>query len=89
VCDPHAPSPTQPLEQAVHEADIVIVATNHSAFEGRAVLDEILSRASGDCLLVDPWNALGTGQVFVYGAEAPAMLRSGDALRASEGTPSG
>ena len=35
VCDPHAPSPTQPLDQAVADADVVIVATNHSAFEGR------------------------------------------------------
>ena len=77
VCDPHAPSPTQPLDQAVQDADVVIVATNHSEFEGRAVLAEIVSRASADCLLVDPWNALGTGQVFVY-----ARRDGGDAARA-------
>lgn len=81
VCDPHAPSPTQPLEQAVQDADVVVVATNHSEFEGRDMLGEILRRASRDCLLVDPWNALGTGQVFLFGAESAAML--GEASRGS------
>jgi UDP-N-acetyl-D-mannosaminuronic acid dehydrogenase len=89
VCDPHAPSPTQPLGQAVQDADVVIVATNHSAFEGPAVLEEIVSRASADCLLVDPWDALGTGQVFVYGAETSAMRRARGALSASESASSG
>ena len=73
VCDPHALSPTQPLEQAVQGADVVIVATNHSEFEGAAILSEIVSRAAGDSLLVDPWNALGTGQVFVFAAETAAL----------------
>ena len=89
VCDPHAPSPTQPLEQAVQDADVVIVATNHSEFEGREAVTEILSRASSECLLVDPWDALGTGQVFVYAAETEAMLRVPGALSASESTPPG
>ncbi|MFZ0977126.1 MAG: nucleotide sugar dehydrogenase [Solirubrobacteraceae bacterium] len=89
VCDPHAPSPTQPLDQAVADADVVIVATNHSAFEGRAALAEIVDRASPDCLLVDPWDALGTGQVFVYGAETSALLRAAGSVSAPEGRPSG
>jgi UDP-N-acetyl-D-mannosaminuronic acid dehydrogenase len=89
VCDPHAPSPTQPLEQAVQDADVVIVATNHSEFEGREALTEIVSRASSECLLVDPWDALGTGQVFVYAAETVAVLRTPGALSASESTPPG
>jgi UDP-N-acetyl-D-mannosaminuronic acid dehydrogenase len=74
VCDPHAPTPTQPLDEAVQDADVVIVATNHSEFEGRGRLREIVAAASEDCLLVDPWDALGTGQVFVYGAETAALL---------------
>jgi UDP-N-acetyl-D-mannosaminuronic acid dehydrogenase len=74
VCDPHAHSPTQPLEQAVQEADVVIVATNHSEFEGPVVRSEILARAAADCLLVDPWNALGTGQVFLFAAESAALV---------------
>jgi UDP-N-acetyl-D-mannosaminuronic acid dehydrogenase len=73
VCDPHAPSPTQPLEEAVQDADVVIVATNHSEFEGPAVLADIVSKAGPDCLLVDPWNALGTGQVFLFGSESKAL----------------
>ncbi len=88
VCDPHAPSPTQPLDQAVADADVVIVATNHSAFERAGVLAEIVSGASADSLLVDPWDALGTGQVFVYGAETSALLRAAGSVSAPEGTPS-
>ena len=73
VCDPHAPTPTQPLADAVEEADVVIVATNHSDFEGAQTLQEIVARVSPDCLLVDPWNALGTAQVFAYAAEVAAL----------------
>ena len=47
VCDPHAHSPTQPLDQAVKDADIVIVATNHSEFEGREALDRDRGRRDG------------------------------------------
>ena len=68
VCDPHAPSPTQPLDQAVQDADVVIVATNHSEFEGPLSLQKVIALAGEDCLLVDPWNALRTSQVFVYTA---------------------
>src|SRR6202040_960547 len=63
VCDPHASTPTQPLPEAVAGAEVVIVATNHSEFSGPDALRAILSAASNDCLIVDPWNALGTGQV--------------------------
>ena len=73
VCDPHARSPTQPLGEAVMDADVVIVATNHSEFEQPPALSQIIAQASADCLLVDPWNALGTAQVFVYVAEAAAL----------------
>jgi UDP-N-acetyl-D-mannosaminuronic acid dehydrogenase len=74
VCDPHAATPTQPLADAVQGADVVIVATNHSEFDGPDALRTILAATSGDCLLVDPWNALGTAQVFAYAAESAAML---------------
>jgi UDP-N-acetyl-D-mannosaminuronic acid dehydrogenase len=74
VCDPHASTPTQPLADAVKGAEVVIVATNHSEFEGPEALRAILAEASEDCLVVDPWNALGTSQVFAYAAEAAAML---------------
>jgi UDP-N-acetyl-D-mannosaminuronic acid dehydrogenase len=74
VCDPHAPTPTQSLSETVQDADVVIVATNHSEFEGPEALREIVARATPDCLLVDPWNALGTGQVFVFAAETAPLL---------------
>jgi UDP-N-acetyl-D-mannosaminuronic acid dehydrogenase len=74
VSDPCAPTPTQPLADAVHDADVVIIATNHSVFETPEAVREIVSGAAEDCLLVDPWNALGTSQVFGYVAEAAAML---------------
>jgi UDP-N-acetyl-D-mannosaminuronic acid dehydrogenase len=79
VCDPHAPTPTQPLGDAVQDADVVIVATNHSEFEWPQTLREILARVSDECLLVDPWNALGTAQVFLYAAESAALRGTPDA----------
>ncbi len=74
VCDPHAATPTVPLTEAVQNADVVIIATNHTEFEGPDALRGIVAAASPDCLLVDPWNALGTAQVFAYAAESAAML---------------
>jgi UDP-N-acetyl-D-mannosaminuronic acid dehydrogenase len=73
VCDPHAPSPTSPLPDAVQDADVVIVATNHGEFERPETFAEIIKRAAADCLLVDPWNAFGTAQVFAYAAEHAAL----------------
>jgi UDP-N-acetyl-D-mannosaminuronic acid dehydrogenase len=83
VCDPHARTPTQPLGEAVQDADVVIVATNHSAFEDPATLREIRASASEDCLIVDPWNALGTSQVFMYVSESAAMLGDVDQVDSS------
>jgi UDP-N-acetyl-D-mannosaminuronic acid dehydrogenase len=74
VCDPNAATPTQPLADAVRDADVVIVATNHSQFERPEALQEILALASEECLLVDPWNSFGTAQVFLYAAESPTLL---------------
>ena len=73
VCDPHASTPTQPLEEAIRDADVVIVATNHSEFERPQAQRAILDSVGGDCLLVDPWNSLGTHQVFAFATEAAAM----------------
>jgi UDP-N-acetyl-D-mannosaminuronic acid dehydrogenase len=84
VCDPRAPeTPTQSLADAVNDADVVIIATNHSEFETPEAVREIVSATSEDCLLVDPWNALGTSQVFGYVAEAAAMLGAGDRVDSS------
>jgi UDP-N-acetyl-D-mannosaminuronic acid dehydrogenase len=73
VCDPHASTPTLPLEEAIRDAEVVIVATNHSEFERPEAQQEILDSVGVDCLLVDPWNSLGTNQVFAFAAETAAM----------------
>ncbi len=80
VCDPHAPTPTPPLAEAVADADVVIIATNHSEFTGPEALREIVAGAGENCLLVDPWNALGTAQVFAYAAECAALLGEDGAI---------
>jgi UDP-N-acetyl-D-mannosaminuronic acid dehydrogenase len=56
--DPHVPGDSESLEAALEGADAVVVATNHSEFEG------ILERLPEDTLLVDPWNVTGSGRVF-------------------------
>jgi UDP-N-acetyl-D-mannosaminuronic acid dehydrogenase len=84
VCDPLAATPTQPLAEALRDADVVIIATNHSTFESPETLRAIHSLASPDCLLVDPWNSLGTAQVFVYVAESAAL--AGEPVDASDST---
>jgi UDP-N-acetyl-D-mannosaminuronic acid dehydrogenase len=73
VCDPHASAPTLPLEEAIKDAEVVIVATNHSEFETPEAQRAILDSVGGDCLLVDPWNSLGTGQVFAFATETATM----------------
>ncbi|HYZ82310.1 MAG TPA: nucleotide sugar dehydrogenase [Solirubrobacteraceae bacterium] len=83
VCDPYAATPTQSLAEAVRDADVVIVATNHSAFEDPETLGQIRALAGDDCLLADPWNSLGTGQVFVFASETLALLGGSAGIDAS------
>src|ERR1700689_1883757 len=87
VCDPHAPTPTQPLSDTVRDADVVIVATNHSEFERPETFKQVHALASDDCLLVDPWNTLGTGQVFVYAAEARTLMGDPASVDAASDAP--
>lgn len=64
VHDPHVPVPTTALEDALHEADAVVVAANHSEFTDSTMLAKIRAVAAPDCLIADPWDAMGTGDVF-------------------------
>jgi UDP-N-acetyl-D-mannosaminuronic acid dehydrogenase len=73
VHDPVVSTPTQSFEEAVTGADVVVVATNHSAFARPEALAAIAERAGDDCLVVDPWNALGAAQVFAYANEIAAL----------------
>jgi len=76
VHDAHVASPTTPFEETVQGADVVVVATNHSEFSRPEALDALQRRAHPDCLVVDPWNAFGVGQVFAYANEI-ALLTAG------------
>ncbi|HEY7890899.1 MAG TPA: nucleotide sugar dehydrogenase [Solirubrobacteraceae bacterium] len=73
VHDPHVNSPTVSLEEALEDAEIVMVATNHSEFCEPATLELIGSRCAANCLIVDPWNCWGAGQVFAYASELAAL----------------
>jgi UDP-N-acetyl-D-mannosaminuronic acid dehydrogenase len=73
VHDPHVASPTTAFEESVEGADAVVVATNHSEFSRPEALRAVTDRAGGDCLIVDPWNALGVGQVFAYASEVALL----------------
>jgi UDP-N-acetyl-D-mannosaminuronic acid dehydrogenase len=76
VHDPRVATPTQSFEEAVDGADAVVVATNHSDFDGPDTLRRIRELGRDDCLVVDPWNALGSAQVFAYAAEVAAIVGS-------------
>jgi UDP-N-acetyl-D-mannosaminuronic acid dehydrogenase len=56
--DPNVPAESEPLEVALEGADAVVIATNHSDFEG------LVARLPDGILLVDPWNVTGAGRVF-------------------------
>jgi UDP-N-acetyl-D-mannosaminuronic acid dehydrogenase len=73
IHDPIVATPTQPFDDAVRDADAVIVAANHSAFCGTERLRDICALAGREALIVDPWNCFGIAQVFAYAAEAAEM----------------
>jgi UDP-N-acetyl-D-mannosaminuronic acid dehydrogenase len=72
VHDPHVATPTQSFDDAVIDADAVVVATNHSEFCGADALQRITDGAKGQALLVDPWDCFGISQVFAYADEVAA-----------------
>jgi UDP-N-acetyl-D-mannosaminuronic acid dehydrogenase len=76
VHDPLLAAPTAPLEDVLEGAAAVVVAANHSEFREQRTLAAIAALADDDCLVVDPWNCWGAGQVFAYAAELV-----GDTLR--------
>ncbi len=73
VHDPLVPTPTADLDSAVEGADVVVVATNHSAYSSPDGLARVLELAAPDAVVVDPWNAFGTAQVFAYAPELAAL----------------
>jgi len=73
VHDPLVATPTASLQEAVKGAEMVVMATNHSRFRSPSTLATIASCASPECLVVDPWNCWGAGQVFAYASELVAL----------------
>jgi UDP-N-acetyl-D-mannosaminuronic acid dehydrogenase len=71
--DPHVSTPTASLEEAVQDADVVIVAADHREFRDARTLALIAERARPHCLVVDPWNCWGAAQVFAYASEIAAL----------------
>jgi UDP-N-acetyl-D-mannosaminuronic acid dehydrogenase len=61
--DPHWTAESEPLDMALDGAKAVVIATNHSEFEG------LLPHIPRDALLVDPWNVTGSSQVFAFADE--------------------
>jgi UDP-N-acetyl-D-mannosaminuronic acid dehydrogenase len=84
--DPHAPVATESFEDAVSDASAVVVATNHDDFSQPEVLRVLGERAVDTCLVVDPWNAFGSAQVFAYVDEVVA-LASARTFQAAAGLP--
>ena len=78
VHDPHVATPTQSFEDAVIDADGVVIATNHDAFCGSQAFQRLADGARNEALIVDPWDCFGAGQVFAYADEIAAAV----ALRA-------
>jgi UDP-N-acetyl-D-mannosaminuronic acid dehydrogenase len=73
VHDPHVATPTQSFEEAVIDADAVVVATNHPEFCGADALRRIADGARNQALVVDPWDCFGAGQVFAFADELTAV----------------
>ncbi|MBI2196460.1 nucleotide sugar dehydrogenase [Candidatus Daviesbacteria bacterium] len=56
---------SEPLEDAIKGAEILIVGINHDAFS-KISLEYLGNSVSPDCLIVDIWNMFGTGKIVFY-----------------------
>ncbi len=53
-----------PSRRPFEDADVVVVAANHHEFREPSSAGRDRRGGSADCLVVDPWNCWGAGQVF-------------------------
>ena len=81
VHDPLVARPTASFDDAILDADAIVVATNHTPFREPGVLQAITDSATADALIADPWNTWGQGVVF----GDPGDGRSGGAAAALTG----
>lgn len=61
--DPYVPS--TPLEDALKDADIVVVAVNHDLFK-KITLEWMKKIVKKSCLLCDIWNLFNTGKIIFH-----------------------
>lgn len=69
VHDPWVAGPTATLEDALADAQVVVVAANHPEFCTIDTLRAIADGTALDALVVDPWDCWQAGQVFGYAPE--------------------
>jgi UDP-N-acetyl-D-mannosaminuronic acid dehydrogenase len=74
VHDPVVRAPTPSLEDALLDADAVVVATNHTAFRDPGLLRTIADSARRTAIVADPWNTWGAAQVFAHPDELLALV---------------
>jgi UDP-N-acetyl-D-mannosaminuronic acid dehydrogenase len=58
---------TDTLENAVNQADAIILATNHPEFEGICQTIHRLGNYKPDCIFVDCWGAINSDEAGQYG----------------------
>jgi UDP-N-acetyl-D-mannosaminuronic acid dehydrogenase len=71
--DPHLASPTATLDAVLDGAEAVFIATNHSEFRDPQLLGRMATACSEHCLVIDPWDCWGAGQVFGYTSELATL----------------
>ncbi|MCX6386231.1 MAG: nucleotide sugar dehydrogenase [Solirubrobacterales bacterium] len=76
IHDPFVATETDSFEDAVGGADVVVLATNHSAFCTSGALSTLVELGTDDCLVVDPWDCFGAAQVFAYASEVVALSKA-------------
>jgi UDP-N-acetyl-D-mannosaminuronic acid dehydrogenase len=77
VHDPFVPGFDTSLDEVLTGVNVVIVATNHSAYSNPAIFASITAHAQIDCLIVDPWNVFQSSQVFGFADEQLTFNRIG------------
>ena len=53
---------SEPIDETLKDADVIVVGTNHDAYKSLS-LAEINKVVSSDCLVCDIWNMFGTGKI--------------------------
>jgi UDP-N-acetyl-D-mannosaminuronic acid dehydrogenase len=78
-------TPTQTFDDAVEQADAVVVAANHRTFRTPQALTAIVTGAGGGALIADPWDCWGAGQVFAHADEIQVLTSGSPAALTQRG----